>query len=124
MLVPDGVTVGNTIRFAKSWGKLPGAAVDTFRPGGQMDYQRTMSTLRDENGKVLIDQRFIAFGNYNFGVYAAASGMNLELAQRGAAALYGVTSGLNKSGPYGGNPINSGQIHQGYDDYMSGNTGR
>ena len=125
MLKPAGVSAQQTVKFAKAFSGLQQnlAAAEAFRPGGAMDFQRTKSTLRDKNGEVMIDQRFIAFGNYNFGVFAAASHMSRNEALAGAAMIYRLDGGRDQSGPYGGNPINSGQIKQGYIDYMNNNLG-
>jgi hypothetical protein len=88
-----------------------------------MDFQRTHSTLRDRKGTRLIDQRFIAIGNYNFGVYAAASGMSLATALSGDSALYATNITGDHSGPYFGNPRNSQLVVSGYRDYLARNVG-
>ena len=126
MLVPEGVSIKNTVRFAKMFSSpfnRHAAGVEAFGRGGPMDFQRTYSTLRDRNGNTLIDQRFIAIGNYNFGVYAAASGMSLDTALAGGAGVYVLHLGGDHSGPYGGNPQNSRLIVSGYHDYKHGNIG-
>ena len=121
MLVPQGVSIGNTIRVARMFGSplnRHAAATAAFGPGRLMDFQRTHSTLRDSYGNVLIDQRFIAIGNYNFGVYAAASGMSLSEAFSGARAVY-LLQTLRSSR----NARNESLILSGYRDFQNGNVG-
>ncbi len=121
MLVPQGVSIANTIRSARmysSWLNRDLAAETAFERGGPLDFQRTHSTLRDGHGKVMIDQRFIAIGNYNFGVYAAASGMSLKRAMGGAAGLF-----FTSTGRTGGNRKNESLIISGYNDFKNGNVG-
>jgi hypothetical protein len=76
MLIPEGVSISNTARLGRNhniFGIREGFAVGAFAPGGPMDFQRTHSTFRRKDGATVIDQHFLAIGNYNFGVYAAAS---------------------------------------------------
>lgn len=121
MLIPEGVSMANTIRGARMFSSpinRDAAAAIGFYPNGPVDFQRTYSTLRDSAGDRLIDQRFVAIGNYNFGVYAAASGMSLSSALAGAAALY-FSQTLNR----GRNPRNESLIVSGYHDFLNGNVG-
>ena len=123
MLIPKGVSLSRTVKFARTFGsginRGPAAAI-AFGRGGSFDFQRTKSQLRDHDGNVLIDKRFIAIGNYNFGIYAAASGMSKNEALIRASAVYNTGSAKNSSGAFFGNPINERQILQGYDDYAGG----
>jgi hypothetical protein len=126
MLVPEGVSIRNTIRVARMFSSplnREAAATAAFGRGAGMDFQRTHSTLRDRKGTRLIDQRFIAIGNYNFGVYAAASGMSLATALSGASALYATNITGDHSGPYFGNPRNSQLVVSGYRDHLARNVG-
>jgi hypothetical protein len=126
MVRPNGFSIKNTVRSARMFSSVFNrgpAGMAAFAPGGVMDLRRQYSSLRDKAGNVLIDKRYIAIGNYNFGVYAAASGMARDTAQLGASVVYNLDSGKDSSGPYGNNPVNARQIRQGYDDYMSGKLG-
>ena len=38
-----------------------------------MDYQRVSSTVTDSDGNPLIDRTYVNFGNFNYGVVAAAA---------------------------------------------------
>ena len=121
MLVPEGVSVKNTARVGRIFSSplnREAAASSAFLPGGPMDFQRTHSTLRDRQGETVIDQRFMAIGNYNFGVYAAASGMSLSTALKGAGTVYfaGTLRGFH-------NRRNEILIIRGYRDYISGDVG-
>jgi hypothetical protein len=121
MLVPQGVSISKTAREGEFFNGAVNReiqALDAFIPGGRMDFQRTHSTLRKRSGEIVIDQRFIAIGNYNFGVYAAASGMSLEHAMSGAASLYLIQTGIS-----GGNRKNESLIASGYRDFLSKNVG-
>ncbi|MEO6716514.1 MAG: hypothetical protein ABIM50_04615 [Novosphingobium sp.] len=121
MLVPVGVSIRNTAREGQFFGSSINReimAIPAFSPSGRMDFQRTYSTLRDRQGTTLIDQRFIAIGNYNFGVYAAASGMSLDRALSGAAKIYFLQT-LHTHG----NKRNESLIASGYRDYINGNIG-
>lgn len=129
MLKPADVKMEDTIQKAKLYrnNRVAGAAY-LFAPGQEMDFQRTKSNLRDKSGKVLIDKRYVAFGNYNFGAYAAASGMTLDEALFGASVVYHMTASKNRNfneqGPYRGNPRNSAIIARGYRDYEDGKLGK
>lgn len=129
MLKSAEVKMEDTIEKAKlySRNKIAGA-VYLFAPGREMDFQRTKSNLRDKNGNTLIDKRYVAYGNYNFGAYAAAPGMTLDEALIGASVVYHMTArrgkNFNERGPYRGNPRNSSLIIQGYSDYKSGKIGK
>lgn len=121
MLVPQGVSVRKAAREGEFFnGALSreAQAIEAFQPGGRMDFQRTHSTLRRRGGEIAINQRFIAIGNYNFGVYAAASGISLKNALNGAATVYLIQTGIR-----GGNRKNESLIVSGYRDYLSGNVG-
>lgn len=122
MLIPQGVSMANTVRvgrmFSSPVNRSP-AAFFAFKQGGPMDFQRIYSTLRDKDGKTLIDQRFVAIGNYNFGVYAAAAGMSAKEALDGAAKIYFASTFKN-----GGNPRNESLILSGYRDYLRGRVGK
>lgn len=121
MLVPQGVSLANTVRVARMFSSplnRDAAAATAFAPDGPMDLQRTYSTLRNKDGKRLIDQRFVAIGNYNFGVYAAASGMSLKKALAGAATVYAAQTLI-----FGGNARNESLIVSGYRDFFNGNIG-
>jgi hypothetical protein len=121
MLVPDGVSISETARIGRTFNPpltRETVAAQLFWPGGQMDFQRTYSTLRDRTASVMIDQRFIAVGNYNFGVYAAASGMSLSEALAGAHAIYAKQTLRGFE-----NPRNDNLIRSGYWDYQRGNIG-
>jgi hypothetical protein len=84
-----------------------------FLPGQPMDYQRVYGN----NG--LINRTFIGFGNYNFGVVAAAGGYSLNQALIGAGAANLLGTG-SRSGPYLNNPQNVPFITQGFNDYRAG----
>ncbi len=121
MLVPKGVSISKAAREGEFFNGAiirEAQAIEAFQPGGRMDFQRTHSTLRRRGGEIVVDQRFIAIGNYNFGVYAAASGISLENALHGAAGVY-----LVQTGEFGGNPKNESLIVSGYRDYLSRNVG-
>lgn len=121
MLVPQGVSLANTVRVARIFSSplnRDAAAATAFAPDGPMDLQRTYSTLRNKDGKRLIDQRFVAIGNYNFGVYAAASGMSLKKALAGAATVYAA-----QTLKLGGNARNESLIVSGYRDFFNGSIG-
>jgi hypothetical protein len=120
MLVPQGVSIRNTIGYGlvnNSFLKREAATV-AFLPDGMMDFQRTHSNLPRVHGVSTIDQRFIAIGNYNFGVYAAASGMSLSDAMAGAGALYRRNTGRRSS-----SSRNEILIVSGYRDFISNNVG-
>lgn len=126
MLIPQGVSMSNTIRAARMFGAAlnrdPAASV-AFETGGPMDFQRTHSTLHDKSGNKLIDQRFVAIGNYNFGVYAAASGMSLNHALAEAAVIFVGHTRTFGTGPFYGNARNSSLVVKGYHDFVHGNVG-
>lgn len=87
-----------------------------FFQNGFFDYQRKYS----ENG--LINRTHIDFGNYNFGVVAAAAGYSLNQAFLGAgvANLFGWG---DKSGQFFGNPKNIPFIAAGFLAYKNGKIG-
>lgn len=113
--------MANTVRIGRTFNGFlvrDDVAVEAFVPNAIMDFQQTYSTVRDKKRETLIDQRFIAMGNYNFGVYAAASGMSLKSALLGAATLY-----LRQTSRFGGNPKNNSLIKSRFHDYLSENVG-
>lgn len=81
-----------------------------------MDYQRTYGS----NG--LINSTYIDFGNFNFGVVAAAMGYNQAQALAGAGLANLLGSG-NKSGAFFTNPRNNVFIKAGYSAFISGRIG-
>jgi RHS repeat-associated protein len=87
-----------------------------FVPGGLMDYQRSYGS----NG--LINPTYIDFGNFNFGVVAAAMGYNQAQALAGAG-LANLLGRGNKSGPFFTNPRNNVFINAGYSAFISGRIG-
>jgi len=58
------------------------AMIALFAPGQSMDYQRTYSDTPDH-----INEAYINFGNYNFGVVSAAAGYDLNQALSAAGAV-------------------------------------
>jgi hypothetical protein len=72
-----------------------------------MDYQR------------IYGPTFIDFGNYNYGVVAAAAGYT-EREALIAAGAYNFTGNGDKSGIYFNSPRNMQLIEAGFDDYKSG----
>lgn len=84
--------------------------IDLFQRGAPMDYQRAGGTFHQE---------YVDFGNYDFGVVAAAAGYTKEEAIF-AAGMYNLTGTGDKSGPWFNNQRNLSFISMGYDDYKSG----
>jgi hypothetical protein len=91
-----------------------------FHPGGPWDFQRRMSDARGPSGQVVINRKYIAFGNYIFGVYGAASGMSRTEVLAAAAIIYRLQTGHFGTGAYRGNPRNDELINEGYNDTLSG----
>lgn len=89
------------------------AMAELFAPGQKLDYQRTRSRTDK------INKTYINFGNYNFGVVAAAAGYDLgtTLVASGVANLWGKG---DRSGPFHNNPRNMPWIIMGYNDYKNG----
>lgn len=80
---------------------------------GRMDYQWVYRV----NGKDNPD--YIDFGNYNYGVVAAAAGYSFDDAMI-AAGIVNLTGTGDKSGPWWNSSRNLPLIKQGYDDYKTG----
>ncbi|MGH7033158.1 MAG: polymorphic toxin type 44 domain-containing protein [Stellaceae bacterium] len=125
--IPPGVSLEDNARLGQSIREFattqPGMSGGTARLGmmvglfaphiGSMDYQRIFGT----DGK--INKDYVDFGNYNYGVVAAAAGFSLGE----AVFAHGVVNQLgqgDKSGPWGGNPRDITMIQNGYADYNSG----
>lgn len=137
LVMPQGISLSNNAALGEKLslmpsvftpgGKLPtlssglaslpakeAAMTALFAPSvGLMDYQRNYSN--DGN----INRAYINFGNYNYGVVAAAAGYDLDQAlfASGIANLWG--SG-NHTGAMFNNPANIPWIKQGFSDYMEG----
>jgi len=81
---------------------------------GSVNYQRIYGSDGEHYNKDFID-----FGNYNFGVVAAAAGYSWGYAITGSgfANLFG--SG-DKSGPYFNNPRDLAMIRKGFNDFLEG----
>ena len=82
-----------------------------FWRGRLMDYQAIYSN----NNK--INRRYIDFGNYNFGVVAAAAGYSLEESLLAAGIVNLTGTGRNDGAMYN-NPRNAYFIRRGYDDFV------
>ncbi len=86
-----------------------------FWPGlGSMDYQRKFGT----DGK--IDRDYIDFGNYNYGVVAAAAGYSWEYATMASGLANLLGGGKKPLRDKFNNPDNLKMIRQGFDDYGAG----
>ena len=94
-----------------------------FAPREKYDFQRINSGEGSlPTGAVLINRNYIAFGNYEFGVFAAASGMSKQWALNGAALVYGRSGARGGGAFFGMGKIkNEIAIKEGYDDYKKGN---
>jgi RHS repeat-associated protein len=101
----------------RPFGELTGGLVGLFARDGSEDYQRTAA----QNGQSF-DTTYADFGNFNFGVVAAAAGLTFEQAVV-AAGLVNATGGGNKSGPVFNDPRNLYFIQLGYDAYNTGQIG-
>lgn len=89
------------------------AFYDLFRQHGPMDYQRT-----GPHGKTGFDRGFLDFGNYNFGVVAAAAGYPEWLATP-AAGLYTLDRNPRSAQTlYGLCRRNEPLIQMGYRDFL------
>ena len=137
LYMPNGVSLQNNAELGKKLGFLPSiftpgftlptpvpapnslpireaAMVVLFAPGSHyMDYQRIYSDTSR------INPTYINFGNYNFGVVAAAADyeLNQVLFAAGLANLWGQG---NHTGPMFNNPANMPWIRQGFMDYTQG----
>ncbi|RRD58588.1 hypothetical protein EII20_02565 [Comamonadaceae bacterium OH2545_COT-014] len=85
------------------------------KSGGPMDYKAG----NDDQGKA---EDYENFGNFNFGVVAAAHGIPEEVAKGGAGAyqVYSGTSDIRWLSSYFDDPRDTAQIAAGYDYYQSG----
>ena len=79
-----------------------------------MDYQEIYGT----DGK--INRDYIDFGNYNFGVVAAAAGFSRKEAEIYAGLANLLFGGGEKSGPFWNKQRNLLMLLKGHDDYKSG----
>lgn len=88
---------------------------DQVKSGGPMDYKAG----NDDQGKA---EDYENFGNFNFGVVAAAHGIPEEVAKGGAGAyqVYSGTSDIRWLSSYFDDPRDTAQIAAGYDYYQSG----
>ena len=118
LMQPPGVSLEQNAAEGASWLGVTASyhMYENFKPGGAMDYQRKFGT----DG--LINRSYIDFGNYNYGVVAAAAKYTLEEAQAAAGAANLLGKG-RKSGTYFGNPRNQIMITAGWLDYMHGRIG-
>jgi len=100
------------------------AMMAAFMPDGTMDYQRIASSLQDSDGNILIDRNYINFGNFNYGVVAAAAGYSLDQALAAAGTLNFLhsisNSNIDTSGAYDDSTRNEYFIRMGYQAYASG----
>ncbi|HEU5047970.1 MAG TPA: hypothetical protein VFT64_09045 [Rickettsiales bacterium] len=126
--MPASVSLSANAQFGEniknsSWISKDAVMFEAFKPNGTMDYQRISSSLKDSKGDVLIDKDYINFGNFNYGVVAAAAGYPLDDALSYAAKLnryHALTNrNINTSGKYGGNVRNEYYIRMGYLAYTS-----
>ena len=125
--IPPGVSLEDNARLGQAiaqmgddpsleYGEIAkdGAMVGLFAPRiGKMDYQWIFGS----NGKYNKD--YIDFGNYNYGVVAAAAGYTMDEAVRAAGFVNQFGQG-DKSGPLGNNPRNLEMIRKGFCDYKAG----
>ena len=86
------------------------AMLALFQEYGPMDYQRSSGVFNAD---------YRDFGNYNYGVVAAAAGYTKDQALA-AAGAYNATRSNDTSGVYGNSPRNAEYIEKGYDDYVAG----
>jgi len=86
------------------------AMLALFQEYGPMDYQRSSGVFNAD---------YRDFGNYNYGVVAAAAGYTKDQALA-AAGAYNATRSNDTSGAYGNSPRNAEYIEKGYDDYVAG----
>ncbi len=125
---PPGVSLENNARLGQSLSRLdeiPGmgmhgelvkaaAMMALFsRKTGSMDYQWVYRTNDKDNPD------YIDFGNYNYGVVAAAAGYSWNDTMI-AAGLANSTGSGDKSGPWWNSSRNLPLIRQGYEDYEAG----
>ena len=119
LLQPMGVSLSRNAFFGLLIGSLGTPLTDfemaaLFMRGGSMDYQRLFGSSESTN------RQFVDFGNYNYGVVAAAAGYYLQAAQAAAGYLNHVWGGGDQSGPFYGNPRNIPFITAGCNAYNSG----
>src|SRR5208337_3942150 len=124
LLQPAGVSLAQNAQTGRVLSLLPSgfslpatpireaAMAELFLPGQPMDYQRA------DGNSGRINRTYIAFGNYNYSVVAAAAGYTKDQALLGAGAANLLGSG-NESGPLFNNPINVPFINAGYDAYKA-----
>lgn len=134
LLMPKGVSLADNVKQGEKLRAMPsvftpgfflprydtifppvkeGAMIYWFAPGQPMDYQRTRSST-DKINKAYID-----FGNYNYGVVAAAAGYDVDQALFSAGVL-NFLGGGDHSGEMNNNPRNVLWIRMGYSDYKKG----
>jgi len=77
---------------------------------GPMDYQKSSGVFNAD---------YRDFGDYDYGVVAAAAGHAKDEAII-AAGIYNATSTNDKSGAFFNNPKNPSFVERGYDDYKAG----
>lgn len=102
ILIPDGFSAQSfqdQINTAYSWSLLGGVAADVFLAqnfiwGGQGDLQRPNGAIGQFNGN------YTAAAAYLYGASAAVSGLTLDQALRGAAALNEFSTNADHSGAY------------------------
>ncbi len=124
LLMPAGVSLENNAQLGEWMATLPSIPtldnvtreemmINYFERGGAMDYQR-------QNGADgLVTQAYIPFGNFNYGVVAAAAGYTYNEALAGAA-VENINGGGDRSGQWFSNPQNDYFIQAGYNAYKSG----
>jgi hypothetical protein len=126
LLQPDTVSLAENVQIGQILSLLPSAfsippgepireaaMTALFFQGQPMDYQRVYSI----DGE--INKDYVDFGNYNYGVVAAAAGYTFDQAIL-AAGMVNLLGGGKKSGPYFNNPRNLQFITMGYGDYTGG----
>ena len=108
LAAPLGVDIARNVREAQ--GMSPFEFYDAVKSGGKWDYKR-------------IGPQFQNFGNYHFGIVAAAFGWNKEFAKRLAGAYQKYWTNTSKEewgepwsleGPYGDDPVDQFWIEEGF----------
>jgi hypothetical protein len=130
LLQPDAVSLAQNAQIGQVLSLLPSAfsippgepireaaMTALFFRGQPMDYQRVYGN----DGE--INRDYIDFGNFNYGVVAAAAGYTFDQAIL-AAGLVNSLGGGDKSGPYFNNPRNLDLIRMGYGAYKAGSIGQ
>ncbi|MGP0058228.1 MAG: hypothetical protein ACLPID_02920 [Beijerinckiaceae bacterium] len=130
LLQPDAVSLTKNAQIGQVLSLLPSAfsippgepiretaMTALFFPGQPMDYQR----IYGNDGQ--INRDYIDFGNYNYGVVAAAAGYSFDQALLAAGTANLLGSG-DKSGPYFNSDRNLPFIKMGYGDYKAGSIGQ